>query len=111
MTDANKSNFNRLLVYRNSASGRAIGYAICLLTSTLLHYSYPFYILNPETPSLGLGMMIKAIEYAKDHGLQYAYLGSLQRSTDTYKLQFSGMEWFDGQKWQTDVSPLKEILK
>ena len=48
---------------------------------------------------------------AKEKGLKYIYLGSLQRPTDSYKLQFKGMEWFDGEKWQVDISPLKEILK
>jgi arginyl-tRNA--protein-N-Asp/Glu arginylyltransferase len=56
-------------------------------------------------------MMILAINYAKDLGKKYIYLGSLQRPTDTYKLQFKGMEWFDGEKWQSDTTPLKDILK
>jgi arginyl-tRNA--protein-N-Asp/Glu arginylyltransferase len=56
-------------------------------------------------------MMIQAINYSKEKGLEYIYLGSLQRPSDTYKLQFKGMEWFDGEKWQTDTTPLKEILK
>lgn len=110
MTDAAKSNFNTLLVFKNKNTDQRIGYAICLQTSTMLHYSYPFYTQNPETPSVGLGMMIQAMLYTKERGLQYAYLGSLQRPTDTYKLQFTGTEWFDGQSWQTDISPLKDIL-
>jgi len=127
LSEADKSNFNTLLVFRENAKnsaekGRILGYCIALKTDTLLHYSYPFYKLDEETApggtlsSLGLGMMTKAIEWAKMGGpngqsLQYVYLGSLQRPSDTYKLQFSGLEWFDGEKWRSDIEPLKEILK
>jgi arginyl-tRNA--protein-N-Asp/Glu arginylyltransferase len=59
---------------------------------------------------MGLGMMIRAIEYAKSAGAKYTYLGSLQRPSDTYKLQFEGLEWFDGEKWSTDEKEVREIL-
>jgi hypothetical protein len=38
------------------------------------------------------------------------FLGSAQRPSDTYKMQFSGLEWFDGQQWNTDTEALKNIL-
>jgi len=121
MTDAAASNFNILLAYDIYAidspaestglgqNGR-VGFAICHKNHSLLHYSYPFYDLKAAPKDMGLGMMIRAIEHAKERGLRYIYLGSLQRPTDTYKLQFSGLEWFDGAKWQTDVESLKAIL-
>jgi len=109
LTDSEKSNFNSLFVYKNKEE--TIGYCICLLTSKILHYSYPFYKQSKTNPSIGLGMMTEAVMFAKEKGLHYIYLGSLQRPTDTYKLQFEGMEWFDGEKWVTDMEPLKEILK
>ncbi len=114
LTDAAASNFNALLTY--SHSERPIGYAICFKSPTILHYSYPFYDLNTAPKDMGLGMMIRAVEYAKQQGLKYIYLGSLQRPVDTYKLQFSGLEWFDGGpdstgKWQTDLEAVKALLK
>ena len=57
--------------------------------------------------NLGMGMMTKAIVWAKDSGKKYIYLGSFQRPTDTYKLQFSGLEWFDGRVWKNDLDELK----
>ncbi len=111
LTDGGSSNFNTLLAYTDSRTGLVVGYAICYLGSGLLHYSYPFYASNPTEPSRGLGMMITALEWARSQGLAHAYLGSLQRPSDTYKLQFAGGEWFDGERWQTDTTPLKEILK
>jgi arginyl-tRNA--protein-N-Asp/Glu arginylyltransferase len=109
LTNEQKSNFNTLLAY--SLHEIIVGYAICLVTPALMHYSYPFYDLTRAPKDTGLGMMIRAIQYAKSAGMKHIYLGSLQRPGDTYKLQFSGLEWFDGTKWQTDTEPLKKILK
>jgi len=99
-----KHNFNKLFTYDDNA------YTICLETDELLHYSYPFYNLESNTPNLGMGMMLKAITWAKDNNKEYIYLGSAQRPGDTYKLQFTGIEWFDGKEWQSDLETLKQIL-
>ncbi len=109
LTDKNESNFTSLAEF--SAVGRKFGYAVCYESKRILHYSYPFYIEEKMEPSRGLSMMLTAIQYAKNSGKKYIYLGSLQRPSDTYKLQFKGGEWFDGEKWTADISPLKEILK
>jgi arginine-tRNA-protein transferase len=109
LTDTDRSNFNSLLVFSDTHG--PIGYAICYLNDEVMHYSYPFYDLDKSPKDMGLGMMTKAIVYAKEKGLKYIYLGSLQRPTDTYKLQFSGLEWFDGEKWSTDTETVREILK
>lgn len=109
ITDKDKSNFNKLLIYKKN--NNAIGYCIGYETKKILHYCYPFYDLNDKTKNLGLGMMIKAIILAQKDNRKYAYLGSASRSTDTYKLQFEGTEWFDGEKWQTDLKKLKQEIK
>lgn len=122
MTDPARSNFNRLLrcnIYVTSTgedtsegTGTApVGYAVCYENPALLHYSFPFYDLTAAPKDMGMGMMIRAIQYAQEKGLKYIYLGSLQRPSDTYKLQFAGLEWFDGEKWRTDTEELKTILK
>ena len=104
LTDVSKSNFNTLLTYSS------LGNTICYENSDILHYSYPFYDLKDSPKDMGMGMMVRAIEYAKQAGMKYIYLGSLQRPSDTYKLQFSGIEWFDGKEWSTDIEKVKEIL-
>ena len=53
----------------------------------------------------------RAVQSAKASGKQYIYLGSAQRPNDTYKFQFDGIEWFDGESWQTDFEKLKNILQ
>jgi arginyl-tRNA--protein-N-Asp/Glu arginylyltransferase len=93
LSTTSESNFNLLLNFSD------IGFAICYINEDIMHYSYPFYDINKTVRDMGLGMMIKSIILAKEKNLKYIYLGSLQRVTDTYKLQFSGIEWFDGKKW------------
>ncbi len=108
ITDRNKSNFNKLFIYYKS--GENLGYCISLETASILHYCYPFYNLESNYPNLGMGMMLKAVMWAKENNKKYIYLGSAQRPADTYKLQFSGLEWFDGKKWSEDLIKLKKLL-
>jgi len=111
ITEPDESNFNKLFIYRQKEDNLAIGYVICFDNSELLHYCYPFYDLNSKIKNLGLGMMTKAIVWAKENNKKYIYLGSASRKTDTYKLQFEGLEWFDGKKWSTDLEKLKKEIK
>ncbi len=111
LTDPVKSNFNALFSYVcRTLQGNITGYSICYATSSFLHYSYPFYELHAFAKDMGLGMMIQTIQYAKESGMKYIYLGSLQRPGDTYKLQFSGLEWFDGMAWSSDLEKAKKEL-
>lgn len=108
LTEKEKGNFNGLLEY--SENDKTIGYAIAYQTDYILHYSYPFYNLETSSKDIGMGMMLLAILYAKEHDKKYVYLGSAQRETDVYKLQFKGLEWFDGKNWSVDMKKLKTIL-
>ncbi len=94
----------------------AIGYCIAYQNADILHYCYPFYQLsiNKEqrtVANLGIGMMTKAITWAKERNKKYVYLGSFSRPTDTYKLQFDGLEWWDGKVWGNNLEELKNSLK
>jgi len=109
-TNPEQNNFNCVFVYSIAASN--VGYCIARKTKNILHYSYPFYNLSDEmNPNTGMGMMVRALTYAKEQGKKYFYLGSAQRPGDIYKMQFKGFEWFDGNTWQTDLTQLKNILK
>jgi len=100
-------NFNKLFIYSTPPS---VGYCITLETEKIIHYSYPFYKLGSELKNVGMGMMLKAIVYAQENNKKYIYLGSTQRPGDKYKLQFTGLEWFDGKRWSSDLEELKKIL-
>lgn len=109
LTEPDKSNFNQLFIYHHEDAEK-VGYCIVRETGALIHYCYPFYKLDTTLPNLGLGMMLHAILLAQSAGKKYVYLGSFQRPTDTYKLQFAGLEWWDGKKWQTDLENLKKTI-
>lgn len=111
LTEKDKSNFNCLYVYKSASSDTPVGYCICYTNPLMHHYSYPFYDLDKSPKDMGLGMMIRAIEASQKLGHRHIYLGSLQRPGDTYKLQFAGLEWFDGEKWHTDIEAAKAALK
>ena len=108
LTNPEESNFNALFTFTDKK--KVIGYCILYETDSCIHYSYPFYDLEKSEKNMGMGMMVRAVKYAKENGKKYLYLGSAQRPTDTYKLQFKGMEWFDGETWSTDLDELKNIL-
>ncbi len=109
LTEKEKSNFNTLFTY--CLNSGILGYSICFETPEMVHYSYPFYDLTTSPKDMGLGMMTKAILFAKENGKKFIYLGSAQRPSDTYKFQFSGVEWFDGKKWTSNVEELKNVLQ
>lgn len=111
ITDKEKSNFNKLLIFRQKKDNLAVGYVVCFENAEILHYCYPFYDLNSIIPNLGIGMMTKAIVWAQEQGEKYVYLGSYKDDKAKYKLQFEGVEWFDGKTWQTDLSGLKNYGK
>ena len=98
-------NFNIFLKFSD------VGYAICYENKSMLHYCYPCYDLQKASKDMGLIMMTKAIFEAKSRGLSYVYLGSLQRPGDVYKLQFEGIEWFDGKEWRKDIEKVEVLLR
>ena len=94
----------------NSPLHDAIGYTICYQNPEILHYCYPFYNIQYPISNIGMAMMLKAIVWAKEQNKKYFYLGSFQRPTDTYKLQFTGLEWWDGKEWKSNLEELKNTL-
>jgi len=111
LTVPSKSNFNILLDFDT-------GYVICYASKNIFHYTYPFYSLSrPTAKDLGLGMMTRAIIWAKEQNKKFIYLGSASRTSDTYKLQFTGLEWWDRGSpeqgeggWNNDTTKLKRII-
>lgn len=109
------NNFNQLCCFRTNTpddqeSHTNLGYVIAYENKHMMHYCYPFYDLSLAPKDMGLIMMTKAIIDAKNRNLSYIYLGSLQRPNDVYKLQFSGIEWFDGHFWQHNISDAKRTI-
>ncbi len=94
-----KHNFNLLLTYQMNSED--VGYCICMQKNNIIHYSYPFYRLDINTNNIGMGMILQAIKYSLEQKYSYFYLGSITRSTDSYKKQFKGLEIFENNTWNT----------
>lgn len=105
-----EENMNSVFIY--SAKDKDLGYCLSYKNSEILHYSYPFYNLDYKNPNLGMGMMVRAVVWAKENDLQFIYLGSITSEKAKYKLQFKGIEWFDVRKedWSEDLGELKGIV-
>lgn len=116
-TDLDKSNMNAVFVYNYltpSGDSSPIGYTLAYENQKMLHYAYPFYDLEiPKERNLGMAMMLKAIVSSKEKGKEYIYLGSVVERKSIYKLQFSGLEWFDtnSKSWKTNLDELKELVE
>ncbi len=108
--EMNKSNMNGVFTY--TIANENIGYCLCFKNSEFIHYAYPFYDLKYDSSNIGMGMMIKAIVWAKDINLKYIYLGSVTDNKARYKLQFKGLEWWNTTTnvWETDIKILKNLL-
>lgn len=103
--------FTHTYVVKDRESGNVVGYCPVLMTDETLHYAYPFYNAEYFERNLGMGMMVNAIQSAKEKGLKYVYLGTCYNHSSLYKTQFDGIEWFNGEGWSSDVEALKMLCK
>lgn len=109
-----RQNFNILLKYEDIEID---GYCICKTSQNkdlkIIHYSYPFYKIEKINKNFGIFMMTLAIQTFQEEGFDYIYLGSCHSEESKYKLQFTGLEWFDEKSntWNTDIENLKQRLK
>ena len=110
IVNSNKSNYNLLFKY-TEPENNIVGYCIAYQNKEMIHYAYPFYNLDKYFNHYGMGMMLRAIIFAQKSGRKYFYLGSVSRPADIYKLYFRGLEYFDGEKWNSDIESLKALIE
>ncbi len=97
---------------------RTIGYIVLGLHGAgtelaCLQYWFAFFdtTLMEHFP-VGKWMMGHAIRYAKEQGMHYAYLGTCYTEKALYKTRdFSGGEFFIGNRWHSDIDVLKTLCK
>lgn len=94
------------------AGGREVGAAVMHLEPPrLAHYYYAFYELDHRVRSLGLWMMTAMVRHCAELGFAHAYLGTCYSERALYKAQFTGLEFFNGVRWSTDVAQLKFLVR
>jgi arginyl-tRNA--protein-N-Asp/Glu arginylyltransferase len=114
-TNPENNNFTHTVIASVTNHSEAVGYCICYINSEIIHYSYPFYDINyahQNMKSIGFGMKLRSILWAKEQGLKYFYMGSLVSNQSKYKLQIPDVEWWDELKgeWSRDLEEAKKRL-
>ncbi|WPP52232.1 GNAT family N-acetyltransferase [Catalinimonas niigatensis] len=89
------------------------GYVFTVMEGDMLHYWFSFYDTEyMRSHSLGKWMMWKVIDWAQEQQLSHVYIGTCYKERSLYKVRdHKGAEFFDGARWNTDVSLLKELCK
>ena len=101
-----------LLVFSDAQSGAELGVVVLYLEeSRLAFYRYSFYDLNHFNRSLGMFMMTSAVELFAARGVGFLYLGTCYSERALYKVQFNGVEFFNGFRWSDNLAELKFLLQ
>lgn len=91
---------------------KIIGLVTCLSDeSTFVHYNFSFFSNDERYSKLAIYMMTKSIQLVSSLGMSFIYLGTAYNEKSKYKLQFHGMEFFNGFEWRNDLKELKFLLK
>jgi len=101
-----------VLVFRDADDyGPECGVALLHLERPrLAFYYYAFYDLASFGRSLGMAMMVRAVEWARDSGLAHLHLGTCYSPKALYKTQFEGIEFFNGHRWSDNLAELRHLL-
>ncbi|MEI8201819.1 MAG: hypothetical protein WCH34_02335 [Bacteroidota bacterium] len=79
--------------------------------SFFVHVWFSFYNLKIKENDFGKWILLKAIEWSKQQGYSFFYIGTCYSKNAFYKLTLStNTEYFDGKGWNSDVSALKKRL-
>lgn len=76
----------------------------------MAYYYFAFYDLNYYPRSLGLYMMTSAVDFFAHRRFKHLYLGTIYNRNAMYKTQFSGVEFFNGFEWASDLNQLKHLI-
>ncbi len=103
---------SHVLVFTDNKTGNEIGAVTLYLEGDhLAYYYYAFYDLNYYSRNLGMFMMTFAVEFFKERGFEFLYLGSCYTQNALYKTQFAGAEFFNGVRWSGELDELKYLIK
>ena len=101
-----------LLVFSDAQSGAELGVVVLYLEAPrLAFYRYSFYDLNHFNRSLGLFMMTSATVHFAEEQFTHLYLGTCYSDRALYKMQFAGVEFFNGFRWSQNLAELKFMLQ
>lgn len=86
-------------------------YIIEIHSESCVHYWFSFYDLSLTYKSFGMWLMITRIQEAKKKQKKYCYLGTVYGDKALYKTNISSLEYWNGEKWVSNTSGLKNRSK
>lgn len=106
-----KGVYTHVFVWNQEGKETPVGYAVCFINDNLLHYAHAFYDLTQVESHVGIRMILESVIWAKEQGLQFAYLGTVYNSSAySYKTEFEGVEFFNGFSWTKNLNQLKDLI-
>lgn len=101
---------SHILVFHDQK--KEVGYVVLFIDrKKCVHYYYGFYDLDYYAKNLGMYMMTAAVDYFAKHKFEYIYLGTCYTKNALYKIQFKGVEFYNGMTWSKDLKELKYLLE
>ena len=88
---------------------RLVAVAVTDMVSDGLSAVYSFFEPEMENRSLGTYCILKQIDYAKELGLSYVYLGYWIEDHEKmhYKSNFKPLQLYSDEQWQQRINPIK----
>lgn len=99
-----------IAVYR-TPEGKPSGYVFLVRDGVMSHFWFSFYDIELVRKSLGMWLMIREVQVAKESGQKYMYLGTCYGERALYKTNFQPVEWWDGSLWSSDLQILKKLAR
>jgi len=89
--------------------GQSKGIVTLLRDGSSWFYTNAFF--DPDSPpGTGAFLMTRIVELLSQSGEEFLHLGTCYSKSSLYKTQFSGIQFFDGNRWNADVKALKYLI-
>lgn len=103
---------SHLLTFYDENRAQDVGLVVMYLSKPeVAFYYYSFYELDHDVKSLGMVMMTLSVQWCRNNGYRYIYLGSCYSRNALYKTQFTGFEFWNGTEWSKNLGELKYMIK
>jgi len=103
---------SHVLHFTDAVSGRDAGTALLHLEAPRMgFYYYAFFDETPEARHTGMAMMTRAVDWFAAAGFDHLHLGTCYSERALYKTQFTGVEFFNGFRWSSNLAELKHLIR
>jgi arginyl-tRNA--protein-N-Asp/Glu arginylyltransferase len=101
----------KLQVVTYTEDDTVLGYVFEVLDKDMSHFWFSFYDLKLVNTSLGMWLLLDMALHAQKENKKYFYIGTAYGDKGLYKTNFKDLEFWDGNRWVSDVLILKKLCK